>query len=183
MQMTTGSASVRHPASTGRLLVAAWLACVVPAAADAPVRDTRTWAEGSAAEVTFSVPETYGDCAPRDLADTIYTDGVPTSWRLAGQVNVGFVRDGVFTILRVLPVDTYGDLAMTVEYPPHSEVLSHSNGVLEYHVEPQIEVYNSAGGKTLLIGGDIERAPGTLGPGGQDWDVFCATTLTSSTRR
>jgi hypothetical protein len=180
MQMTT--TSVHH---SGRrrahapLFAVLWLACIVPTAADAPERDTRTWTEGKVS-VTFSTPETYGSCRPRDLTDEVYTVGVPTSWRLAGRINVGFVREGVFTILRVVPVDTHGDLALTIEYPPHTELLPHAHGVLEYHAEPQIEVFDDRGRKSHFIGGDLERAPGTLGPGGQDWDIFCATTTTGS---
>ena len=172
----------RSRASTVRLILAAWLGCAVPAAADAPERDTRTWVDGSM-RVTFSVPETYGDCTPRDLTDVMYTDGVPSSWRLAGRVNVGYVTEGTFTILRVIPVDIKGDLALTIEYPPHDEILPHAHGVLEYHVEPQIEVFDPAGRKSHFIGGDLTRAPGTLGPAGQDWDIFCATTMTSGRAR
>lgn len=180
MTTTTAHSSGRRRARV-RLFAVLWLACVVPAAADAPERDTRTWTEGKVS-VTFSTPETYGSCRSRDLTDEVYTVGVPTSWRLAGQINIGFVREGVFTILKVVPVDTYGDLALTIEYPPHSELLPHAHGVLEYHVDSQIEVFDDRGRKSHFIGGDLDRAPGTLGPGGQDWDVFCATTTTGSSR-
>jgi hypothetical protein len=161
-----------------RLVALAVLACVAPAAAHAPERDTRTWTDGKV-RVTFSSPETYGSCRPSDLTDDVYTQGVPAAWHLAGRINVGFVTDGVFTILKVVPVDTYGDLALTIEYPPHSEVLPHTHGMLEYHAEPQIEVFDEVGRKSHFIGGDLTRAPGTLGPGGQDWDIFCATTANS----
>ena len=38
---------------------------------------------------------------------------------------------------------------------------------------PQIEVTDQNGARVAWLGGDIVNAPGTLGPGGQDWDVFC----------
>jgi hypothetical protein len=42
-------------------------------------------------------------------------------------------------------------------------------------VSPQIEVYDAptGGNKVMWVGGDQTNAPGTLGPGGQDWDVYC----------
>lgn len=179
MQMTTTTAH-HHGVRRARIRVFAvlWLACVAPAAADAPERDTRTWTEGKVS-VTFSTPETYGSCRPRDLTDEVYTVGVPTSWRLAGSINVGFVSDAGLTILKRIPVDTNGDLALTIEYPPHTELRAHAHGVLEYHVDSQIEVFDGRGRKVHFIGGDLTRAPGTLGPGGQDWDVFCHTTMSS----
>ncbi len=182
MTMTLTRRFARRLAATGRLVLAGCLAAVTPLAAEAPERDTRTWSDGTV-RITFSTPETYGDCKPRELTDTLYTDGVPTSWRLTGRVNVGYVSDGAFTILRVVPVDQTGDLALTIEYPPHAEIRPHTHGILEYHVEPQIEVFDDRGRKNPFIGGDLTRAPGTLGPGGQDWDIFCATTLTGSAAR
>jgi hypothetical protein len=182
----TARATIASPTSSwkmrSRLLLAAWLAFAAPAAADAPERDTRTWTDGKV-RVTFSVPETYGSCRPRDLTDTVYTEGVPSDWRLLGRINVGYVSEGTFTILKVVPVDVNGDLALTIEYPPHSDVVRHSHGVLEYHVEPQIELFEAGGRKNHFVGGDQERAPGALGPGGQDWDIFCATTLAGSGAR
>jgi len=182
MTMTLPRQAARRLTQAGRLVLTACLAAATPLAAEAPERDTRTWSDGNT-RITFSVPETYGDCKPRDLTDTVYTDGVPTSWRLAGRINVGYVVEGVFTILKVIPVDQTGDLALTIEYPPHSEIRPHTHGVLEYHVEPQIEVFDDRGRKNPFIGGDLTRAPGTLGPAGQDWDIFCATTLTGSAAR
>ncbi|MGE4083832.1 MAG: hypothetical protein AB7H93_12600 [Vicinamibacterales bacterium] len=179
MSMTFTSRPVRRSLRLLPLLGAACLAAVTPAAADAPERDTRTWTDGKV-RVTFSVPETYGDCRPRHLADSVYTDGVPTRWRLAGRFNVGYIADGEFTIVKVIPVDQLGDLALTIEYPSHAEIRPHTSGVFEYHIEPQIEVFDEGGRKSHFIGGDLARAAGTLGPGGQDWDVFCASTTSSA---
>jgi hypothetical protein len=181
MQKSPATRDRDHCRAQLRLFALVWLACVAPAAADAPQRDTRTWTDGQT-RVTFSVPETYGSCRPRGLTDDVYTEGVPASWHLAGRINVGFVSNGAFTILKVVPVDTYGNLALTIEYPPHAEVLPHTHGMLEYHAEPQIEVFDEVGRKSHFIGGDLTRAPGTFGPGGQDWDIFCATTTASASR-
>jgi hypothetical protein len=181
MTMTRASHVGRRPFGLLPLLAAGCLATVTPAAAEAPERDTRTWTEGEV-RVTFSVPETYGDCRPRQLTDIVYTDGMPAEWRLAGRINVGYVADDAFTILKVIPVDQLGDLVLTIAYPPHADIRPHSNGVLEYHVEPQIEVFDEGGRKNHFIGGDLKGAAGTLGPGGQDWDVFCNATTSSSVR-
>ncbi|MGD9905284.1 MAG: hypothetical protein AB7U83_17590 [Vicinamibacterales bacterium] len=176
MSLTPSPRSIGRRLGLLATLVAASLAAAAATvAAQAPERDTRTWTDG-AVRVTFSVPETYGDCTPRHLTDTVYTDGVPTRWRLAGRINVGYIADGEFSILTVVPIDQLGDLALTIDYPPHDAIRPHGSGIFEYHVEPQIEVFDDRGRKTTFIGGDLARAPGTLGPAGQDWDIFCATT-------
>ena len=46
--------------------------------------------------------------------------------------------------------------------------------------ERDTEVFDEGGRKSHFIGGDLARAAGTLGPGGQDWDVFCASTTSSA---
>jgi hypothetical protein len=151
--------------------------------ADPIERDTRTWTRhGDNLTITFSVPETYGSCRNRGLTDVVYTEGVPKHWHLLGRINVGYIRDGEFVITEAVPVDTTGDLALSIVYPPHDKVRPHSNGVLEYHVEPQIELTDAEGRPASFAGGDLERAPGALGPGGQDWDVFCVGATTSSSR-
>ena len=132
----------------------------------------RTWSRNDIS-VSFDVPETYGDCRPVGLRDIVRTTGVPADWQLSGRVNVGYVKDGHFFVVTSVPVDQKGDLALEIEYPPHDKIAAHLDGQFEYHVEPQIEVFDAGGGRATFLGGDLTRAAGTLGPGGQDWDVFC----------
>lgn len=174
------------PLGLGRstIRIAAIVACSAAAVLADPIdRDTRTWTRhGDDLAITFSVPETYGSCRPSGLTDIVYTEGVPKNWHLQGRINVGYISDGEFVITEEVPVDTIGDLALSIVYPPHDQVRRHSNGVLEYHVEPQIELTDTEGRPASFAGGDLERAAGTLGPGGQDWDVFCVGVTTSSSR-
>lgn len=157
---------------TSALVAAAALWSPGPVSADAPTRDARTWTREHVS-ITFDVPETYGDCRPVGLKDTVLTRGVPDGWWLTGRVTVGYMRDGLFVVMQSIPVDTHGDLRLDVFYPPHNQVAAHSNGVIEYHVDVAIEVYDAGGARAVFLGGDLARAAGTLGPGGQDWDVFC----------
>lgn len=139
--------------------------------AQAP-RDVRDWTDDTLA-VELSVPETRADCSPRGMTDRLTTSGLPSTWRLVGQVRVGYVSvDGLVTSL-VYPVDTMGNLDLTISYPTHAQITPNLSGMIEYRVEPSIEVYDESGEKVSWVGGDTVNAPGTLGPGGQDWSVYC----------
>jgi hypothetical protein len=165
-----------RPGSIARAALGAVVALAASAAlvsADPLPRDTRTWGPVNGVTVTFSVPETYSSCIASGLTDVLTTTGVPSNWRLLGQVNVGYSGPAGFVITHVVPVDQLGNLDLIILYPSHAEIELNQNGIVEYHVEPQIEVYDQNGQKAFWIGGDLARAPGTLGPGGQDWDVYC----------
>lgn len=144
------------------------------AGADPLPRDTRSWGPINGVTVTFSVPETYSSCVSAGLTDVLYTTGVPSNWHLLGQVNVGYSGPtGNFVITNVVHVDQFGNLDLVIAYPSHAEIELNANQIYEYRVEPQIEVYDQNGQKVFWVGGDLARAAGALGPGGQDWDVFC----------
>jgi hypothetical protein len=161
-------------ARTAAMAVAALAASAVLAHAEAPVRNTKTFGPVNGVTVTFSVPATYDDCTPTGLTDALTTTGIPANWRLLGQVNIGYIGpDAAFHVTQVVQVDQLGNLNLQIAYPPHSAIELNHVGIIEYHVEPQIEVYDENGFKVSWIGGDIVNAPGTLGPGGQDWDVYC----------
>lgn len=160
-------------ARRGGLAVFAVAAAATLAQAEAPSRDTRTWGPVDGVTVTFSVPETYADCTSAGLTDALTTTGIPDHWYLTGQVNVGYIGPaGTFVITQVIPVNVFGNLSLQITYPPHSAIQTTPGGIIEYHVEPQIEVYDGPV-KVWWVGGDPVNAPGTLGPNGQDWDVFC----------
>jgi hypothetical protein len=155
------------------LTIAAFAASVTVARAEAPTRVTRTWGPIGGVTVTFSVPATYNDCTPSGLTDALTTTGIPANWRLLGQVNIGYIGPSGFVVTQSIPIDQTGNLNLQIQYPPHTQILANPAGNIEYHVEPQIEVYDENGLKVTWVGGDLVNAPGTLGPGGQDWDVFC----------
>jgi hypothetical protein len=166
---------------TGTLRVQTALGAIVALAASAAIvsadplpRDTRTWGPINGVTLTFSVPETYPSCDADGFTDTLTTTGLPDGWRLRGQVNIGYSGPaGTFVVTQSVAVDQTVNLDLTIHYPPHSAIEMNQEGNYEYHVEPQIEVLDQSGQKVSWIGGDLERAPGTLGPGGQDWDVYC----------
>jgi hypothetical protein len=146
---------------------------VVGVSALAPVYDTRTWGPIDGVTVTFSVPDFYSSCQSTGLTDSVTTTGIPANWRLFGQILVGYIGPtGAFMVTETIPVDQLGDISIPINYPPHANIQLNPNGDFEYHVSPQIEVFNN-GIKVTWIGGDLANAPGTLGPGGQDWDVLC----------
>jgi hypothetical protein len=138
---------------------------------EAPSRDTREWTNGTVT-IRFSTPETYESCVEQN-SDTIFTVGVPSNWRLLGSVRVSFITDAGPVLHEEIPVDQLDDLNLLITYPPLSTWPLQSNGIAEIHVDVAIEVFDQNGQKALFVGGDPINAPGTLGPGGQDWDVFC----------
>ncbi|MBK8799795.1 MAG: hypothetical protein IPM07_27375 [Anaerolineales bacterium] len=77
--------------------------------------------------------------------------------------------DVVFT---EISVNQTGDLNLLVPYPPVSEWQDNGSN-REVHVDLSIGVFDENGVQVAWVGGDQVNAPGILGPGGQDWDVFC----------
>jgi hypothetical protein len=166
--------NTRGPAA--RMAIGAVLAIGLSAglSALAPIQDTRTWGPINNVTVTFSVPETYSSCQSSGLTDAVTTNGIPSNWTLRGQILVGYINaSGGFQVTQTILVNTPGNLNQPINYPPFSSIGLNPLGDYEYHVSPQIEVYDQFNQKLTWLGGDIVRAPGTLGPGGQDWDVFC----------
>lgn len=139
---------------TSAFLLAAALLAPRVLEADPLPRDARAWVRDDVS-ITFDVPESYGDCRPGGLKGTVLTHGVPDNWRLAGRVNLGYVRDGQFVVLQTIQIDQRGDLTLEIFYPPHSAIVAHTHGLLEYHVEPQIEVYDAGGARAAYLGGDL----------------------------
>jgi hypothetical protein len=164
-----------RPGAIMRMAVGAVLAlgASVALSAVAPETDARTFGPVNGVEITFTVPETYASCQSSGLTDTVSTSGVPANWTLRGQILVGYIGATGFVVTNTIPVNTQGDINIPINYPPHSAIDPNPAGIIEYHVSPQIEVYDQNNIKVWWIGGDITNAPGTLGPGGQDWDVFC----------
>ncbi len=72
------------------------------------------------------------------------------------------------------------DLDLLVLYPPVSEWQNNGSN-REIHVDLAINVIDTTTGANVpWVGGDQANAPGVLGPGQQDWDVFCSTPPTPS---
>ncbi|MBE2238149.1 MAG: hypothetical protein IAE81_10185 [Caldilineaceae bacterium] len=137
---------------------------------DLTPRDTRTWADpNSGPSFTFSVPDIYNSCSTR--GDRIWTTGMRAGWRLNGNVRVRqpLSPDVVFT---EIAVNQTGDLNLLVPYPPVSEWQDNTSN-REIHVDLSIGVFDENNVQVGWIGGDPVNAPGVLGPGGQDWDVYC----------
>ncbi|HRA65864.1 MAG TPA: hypothetical protein PL187_07560, partial [Caldilinea sp.] len=137
---------------------------------DLTPRDTRTWADpNSGPSFTFSVPAIYNSCSTR--GDRIWTTGMRAGWSLDGYVRVRqpLSPDVVFT---EISVNQTGDLNLLVPYPPVSEWQDNGSN-REVHVDLSIGVFDENGVQVAWVGGDQVNAPGILGPGGQDWDVFC----------
>ncbi len=147
--------------------------------AEAPNRDTRTWTDpgGSGLQITFSTPETYFSCNPG--SDRIYTQGVPNDWSLRGFVNIYWALPGGGWELvpnGSYAVDQTGNLDLTIFYPPAWAWpdVDPSPGwdLRELHIDLGFVVRNAEGQVVTWVGGD-PSVPGTLGPGGQDWNVYC----------
>jgi hypothetical protein len=136
--------------------------------AEAPYRNEQTFGPVGGVTVTFSVPATYSSCQAYRLTDALTTTGIPWNWRLLGQVNVGYIGPAGFVITEVVRIDQLGNLNLQIQYPPHSSIEPNPRGDFEYHVEPQIAVYDASGQRASFINYPL----GTLGPD-QDWDVFC----------
>jgi hypothetical protein len=161
----------RTGASLGAAAFALMMAAVTPAQAAGPTA-TDSWTDPvSGLTITFTTPITYPSCTPTGLTDTISTTGVPSNYQLLGQVNVGYINNFGAFIFTTVPVNVFGNLTLTINYPPQSAITLNPNGDYEYHVEPQIEV--RLNGTNVPWVGNDPAAPGTLGPG-QDWDVFCS---------
>ncbi len=139
-----------------------------------PGRDTREWSSNGVT-IRFSVPETYGSCVNSGLTDRVYTTGVPDTWVLRGQILIGYqsATNGFVELDRIV-IDTTGNIDLTIQYPPRYLLGLNALGLTEYRVIPQIEIFLPGGVvKATGFGGDQTNADGTLGPGGQDWDVYC----------
>ena len=140
----------------------------------APTQDTRTWGPINGVTFTFSVPETYPSCQATGLTDAVTTTGLPAGWRIKGQILVGYINASAqFIVTDTIVIDQGTNLNVVINYPPLASIGVNSAGDKEYHVSPQLEVFDAGGFKVTWLGGDLTNAPGTLGPGGQDWDVFC----------
>lgn len=139
-----------------------------------PPRDTRPWDDPDGGpSFTFSSMEIRDDCTSR--GDRIYTSGMREGWRLSGTVTVRR-PDDTFTYA-VIPVNQTGDLDLLVPYPPVSQWQDNGSNH-EIHVDMAIQVLDANNQLVTWVGGDQDNAPGVLGPGGQDWDVYCTTPLT-----
>jgi hypothetical protein len=104
--------------------------------------------------------------------------GVPTDWTLEGWVLVQFIlSDGSRENVPggYYPVNQTGDLNLTIYYPPAGDwpVTVPDWHLRELHVDLSIGVYDQDGYRVSWVGGDLLNAPGWLGPGGQDWNIFC----------
>ncbi len=164
---------IRSLMRAAALSVAA-LAVSTTIASAQPMRNRLEWMDNGVT-VSFSVPWTYEECTAQGPApDSVYTTGIPNTWYLQGQINVGYINlAGNFEITEIIPVAQFGNINIPINYPPFSQITLNHEGIREYHVQPQIEVYYSQGGaKVLWVGGDQINAPGALGPG-QAWDVWC----------
>jgi len=140
--------------------------------AEGPVRDTRSWTRNGLT-VTFSTLEHYHSCALETTYDTIWTSGVAADWTLSGWVRVDYITNKGRVLVHLYPVRQTGDLRLQVSYPPVTQWPVMSSGTAEIHVGMSIYVYDQNQDLVRWVGGDPIRAPGALGQGEQDWDVFC----------
>lgn len=94
------------------------------------------------------------------------------TWRLQGYVRVRLPASTGTFITETL-IDQTSDLDLLVLYPPVSEWQNNGSN-REIHVDLAINVIDTTTGANVpWVGGDQANAPGVLGPGQQDWDVFC----------
>ena len=119
--------------------------------------------------MTLTTPNTYGSCTA--TSDTIRVTGVGQNY-LKGWVSVQYVLPGgLRQETSFYTIDQYGDLNLSVFYPPASQwpIADPATGVGEIHVDLAIEVYPS-----LIAAQNYWSKITTLGPG-NDWDVYCHT--------
>jgi hypothetical protein len=155
------------------LLLLTFVQAPVAYAQDGVPRDTRTWSDPNGGpDFTFSTVEIRNDCDATE--DTIYTIGMRPGWTLQGSIVVRLPADpnpaNAFTIINVN--QTSSELDITVPYPPVSQWQNNGSN-REIHVDVAIQVRDEGGFTVGWVGGDQVNAPGTLGPAGQDWDVYC----------
>jgi hypothetical protein len=154
------------------------------AAATGAVRDTRTWhnPEDASMAFTFSTLESYEACPGSGASDEITATGIGEGWHLAGAIWLTYF-DGENTIdvpNGRFPVDftsahPNSSFSFTVYYPSSESWLKRRDLIDEktLHVDVAIEVTDEHRDSVQWIGGDLVNAPGTLGPGGQDWFITC----------
>jgi len=142
-------------------------------AQDTTPRDTRTWTDpNGGASFTFSTPDIFSSCSTR--GDRIWTIGMRPTWRLQGYVRVR-LPSSTGTFITETLINQTTDLDLLVIYPPVSEWQNNGSN-REIHVDLAINVIDTTTGANVpWVGGDQVNAPGVLGPGQQDWDVFCST--------
>jgi hypothetical protein len=157
------------PRFAPRIVLAALAVALLPVPSFAQVgRQVETFVYNGTT-ITFSTPETRSECTASGMTDEVFTTGVPSTWVVRGQINVGHMTlvggNPTFVITQVIPVNQTnpqgGNIFVEIQYPPLSSIPDNAEGNKEYHVEPQLEV---------IVNGQFVL---TLGPG-QDWDVFCS---------
>ena len=151
-------------------LISAVFAPIAQAQAVLP-RNTLTFIDPNGGpSFTFSSMDTRSDCTSR--GDIITTTGLRAGWTLDGYVRVR--RPDNAQEFSFITVNQSSDLNLLVPYPPLTQWQDNGSNV-EVHVDIAIQVLDQDGDLVNWIGGDLDNAPGVLGPGGQDWDIFCET--------
>lgn len=179
----------RKPILLAAVLIALLL-IAIPASAQQPAcptggrTTTSTYTNGSQT-VYLTVPfdaqlcpqESTGGCC-----DKIVVTGLTPGWTIEGNVQIYFFfttkypdgdpRQRMLYNSFTIPVTPIGDSGKFVEsricYPP-----AHGWPSAEMHVDFNLVVKDENGLKVPWIGDDLTNAPGTLGPGGRDWDPTC----------
>jgi hypothetical protein len=148
-------------------------------------RDVRSWSNPMTENqtVTFSTPESYEACPLAGTSDTLIASGIPAEWQLNGRVWLTYsdgnsridIPGGQYSVAFVSP-QSNSSLSFEVPYPSAEEWPSKNTDLTqrELHVDLAIVVTDEHGKGVPWIGGDLVHAPGTLGPGGQDWSVICS---------
>lgn len=145
---------------------------------------TETWT-GDGVSITFSTPDNYSACEAQTEPDTITAMGLPAGWHLNGWVNVQYVTDSG---RQDVPGGYYpvnwtsngiNDFSLQINYPPLADwptfpVPYYPYVLAEIHVDLSITVTDGDGNLITWVGGDQANAPGKLGPGGFDWDLWCS---------
>jgi hypothetical protein len=150
------------------------------------VRDVRTWHNPTdpAMSFTFSTPEGYEACPAVGSSDTIVASGIAKGWHLEGRLWLSYVTTNGRTkvpngshVIDFTSQQPNSSFSFEVEYPPAEKWPNYGDQSNQQvlHVDLAIVVTDETGELVRWIGGDPIHAPGTLGPGGQDWSITCFT--------
>jgi hypothetical protein len=143
----------------------------------------------SGAQITFSAPDTYPACPTTATSDHITTSGVPSDWRLVGNVTVMAQTEDGFENITTYPINQNGDLDLTVEYPPVSNwpvftLAATGQRHAQLQVDLSMELVTAEnvfiGALNILSGPGAGQVVPSIGPY-NDWGVFCDNPPESST--
>jgi hypothetical protein len=122
-----------------------------------------SWSDGTVT-ITLNFPDSYGSCAP---SDTIYTTGLPATWKVMGQY--AFYNMSVSPPVRLTAYTNQtsigADLQQQIVYPPVSSwpLVDAATGARTIWVHIMAVIFDEAGQMVAQL------AP----PAGYKWTVIC----------